>query len=140
MLIILNPLISSNRTEFWNFRTYEKDAPEQIARGARGGFGSNGQGASSIVEQDDQDNWIQSTRSGMSPKARKYLQDLSMGLGHYSNSNSEFVGIVSERYISENNQRNFYSRWQEFMNAHNWGDIHIEPITAKFEGTATMKG
>lgn len=128
------------QTEFWNFRTYEKDAPEQIARGARGGLGSNGQGASSIVEQDDQDNWIQSTRSGISPQARKYRQDLSMGLRHYSDSDSEFVGIVSDRYISENNQRNFYSRWQEFMNARSWGDIHIDPISANFEGTATMKG
>ena len=47
---------------------------------------------------------------------------------------------MSERYISENNQRNFYARWQEFMNAESWADIHIDPITAPFEGTATMKG
>ena len=128
------------KTEFWNFRTYEKDAPEAIAKRARGAQGSNGQGATSIVEQDDQDNWIQATRSGLSPKARKYLHDLSMGIGHATTSHPEFRGLVSERYISENNQRNFYARWQEFMNAGRWTDIHIDPITATFEGTASMKG
>ena len=51
-----------------------------------------------------------------------------------------YAGLVSERYISENNQRNFYARWQEFMNAESWADIHIDPMTAQFEGTATMKG
>jgi hypothetical protein len=47
---------------------------------------------------------------------------------------------LSERYISENNQRYFYLRWQEFMNARSWADIHLDPITARFEGTATMRG
>jgi hypothetical protein len=62
-----------------------------------------------------------------------------MGLGR-AGPHPEFAGMVSERYISENNQRNMYGRWQEFMNARSWKDIHIDPITAKFEGTATMKG
>jgi hypothetical protein len=47
---------------------------------------------------------------------------------------------VAERYTSENNQRNFYRRWEEFMNAEDWADIPIEPGTADFEGTATLNG
>jgi hypothetical protein len=47
---------------------------------------------------------------------------------------------VSERYISENNQRNFYLRWQEFMNAESWNEITLDPITARYEGTATARG
>ena len=62
-----------------------------------------------------------------------------MGVGHETNADPDFPGLVSERYISENNQRNFYRRWQEFMNAESWKDVPIEPITAKFEGTATMQ-
>ena len=77
--------------------------------------------------------------SGKSTQGRKILADLSMGLGRATTSHPDFVGLVSDRYISENNQRNFYGRWQEFMNAGSWRDIHIDPITAKFEGTATMK-
>jgi ethylbenzene dioxygenase subunit alpha len=47
---------------------------------------------------------------------------------------------VSERYISENNQRLFYQRWEEFMNAESWAEIPIAPVTARFEGTATIRG
>jgi ethylbenzene dioxygenase subunit alpha len=62
-----------------------------------------------------------------------------MGLGH-AGAHPEYPGVVSERYISENNQRLFYQRWEEFMNAESWADIPIAPITARFEGTATIRG
>ena len=127
-------------SEFWHFVMVERDAPEEIRRAQIAGATSSGLGISSMNEQDDQDNWIQVTQSGLSPRARKVSSDLSMGIGRATTSHPEFVGLVSERYISENNQRNFYARWQEFMNAESWADIHVDPITAKFEGTATMKG
>jgi hypothetical protein len=28
----------------------------------------------------------------------------------------------------------------EFMNAENWADIHIEPLTARYEGTGRFEG
>jgi hypothetical protein len=62
-----------------------------------------------------------------------------MGLGH-ADSHPEYPGIVSERYISENNQRLFYRRWEEFMNAESWADISLDAITTRFDGTATMQG
>jgi len=37
-------------------------------------------------------------------------------------------------------QRLFYRRWEAFMNAASWGDIPLDPIKARFEGTATMWG
>ena len=127
-------------SEFWHFVLVEKDAPEEVKRGHIAVFASSALGVSSMNEVDDQDNWIQVTHSGRSTQGRKVLSNLSMGKGHATTSHPDFVGLVSERYISENNQRNFYARWQEFMNADSWADIHIDPITAKFEGTATMKG
>ena len=60
-----------------------------------------------------------------------------MGMGR-AGTDPQFPGIVSERYTSENNQRHFYRRWEQFMNASNWSEIPIEPITAVFEGTASM--
>ncbi len=62
-----------------------------------------------------------------------------MGVGR-AGADPDFPGTASERYTSENNQRNFYHRWEQFMNARDWADIAIEPATANFEGTATMKG
>ena len=117
----------------------EKDAPEIVKHTQIAASGGNN-GPNGLNEQDDMDNWDQVTGSGRLFAGRNYRQDVSMGLGHSTTTHPEFVGIVSDRYISENNQRNFYSRWQEFMNAKTWTDIGIDPMTAQFEGTASMKG
>jgi len=116
----------------------EKDAPEALKRAIRIGSQANN-GAAGLFEQDDVDNWRQVTAASKSRLGRRIPQDLSMGLGH-AGAHSEYPGVVSERYISENNQRLFYRRWEEFMNAESWAEIPIAPITARFEGTATIRG
>jgi len=125
------------RTEFWHFVLVERDAPEEIKRVIRIGSQANN-GAAGMFEQDDIDNWRQVTSASQSRVGRRTPQDLSMGVGH-SGTHPDYPGLVSERYISESNQRRFYLRWQEFMNAGSWADISLDPITAKFEGTATMR-
>jgi hypothetical protein len=99
------------KTEFWHFVLLDRDMPEDLKRVVRIG-----------------------SRLG-----RQHPQDLSMGLGH-AGPHPDYPGLVSERYISENNQRLFYRRWEEFMNAASWGDIPLDPIKARFDGTATMQG
>jgi hypothetical protein len=126
------------RTEFWHFVLLERDAPQTIKDVIRIGSQANN-GAAGLFEQDDVDNWRQVTAASQSPIARRVAQDLSMGIGH-AGAHPEYPGLVSERYISENNQRHFYLRWQEFMNAGSWADISLDPITARFEGTATARG
>jgi hypothetical protein len=106
----------------------------RIARSAASG-GNNG--ASGLNEQDDMDNWGQVTRASTLIMGRRFPADISMGTGH-AGRHEEWPGMVSERYISENNQRGYYNRWMEFMNADSWSDIHVDPITVKFEGTAGM--
>jgi hypothetical protein len=117
----------------------DADAPEEVRLQMLSGSTRNN-GPCGLNEQDDIDNWRQVTDSGKLVAHKEIRHQVSMGIGHSSNSHPQFVGLVSERYISESNQRNFHARWQEFMNAESWKDIHIDPITAKFEGTATMKG
>jgi phenylpropionate dioxygenase-like ring-hydroxylating dioxygenase large terminal subunit len=126
------------KTEFWHFVLVERDAPEEVKRIIRIGSQANN-GAAGLFEQDDVDNWRQVTEAGTSPLARRQPQDLSMGLGH-AGPHPDYPGLVSERYISENNQRLFYRRWQEFMNADSWADIALDPISARFDGAATMRG
>jgi len=124
------------KTEFWHFVLVEKDAPDVVKDTIRIGSQANN-GAAGLFEQDDIDNWRQVTEASRSPLARRYAQELSMGVGH-SGPDEMYPGIMSERYISESNQRLFYQRWEEFMNAESWSDISIAPITAIFEGTASM--
>ena len=85
------------------------------------------------------DNWGQVTHASESVIARRFPAIVSMGVGHASRS-EEWPGMISDRYISENNQRHFYQRWMEFMNADGWRDIHVEPQTATYEGTASFEG
>ena len=126
------------KTEFWHFALIDRDAPEELKRVIRIGSQANN-GAAGLFEQDDVDNWRQVTEASASRLRRRHPQDLSMGLGH-AGPHPDYPGLVSERYISENNQRLFYRRWEEFMNAEGWADIALAPISARFEGSATMRG
>ena len=125
-------------TEFWHFVVLEKDLPKELKTALRRGSG-NFNGVTGIFEQDDMDNWRGVTRSALSPMGRKYTQDLSMGVGR-SGPSPDLPGQVSERYTSESNQRHFYHRWQQFMNADSWADIPLEPATVEYEGAATLHG
>jgi ethylbenzene dioxygenase alpha subunit len=126
------------QTEFWHFVLLEKDMPPDLKRALRMGLGNNN-GVTGLFEQDDMDNWRGVTQASLSPMARKYAHHLSMGVGHTA-PQTDFPGLVSERYISEHNQRHFYHRWERFMNADSWSDIPLDPIAVSFEGTATMQG
>ena len=128
-------------TEVWSWVQVNKDMPEelrqeQILHHPQ----ASASHLSSIHAQDDMNNWQQVTASGRYNAVRHLPNDLSMGMGHDTTSD-KFPGTRhSQTFCAETNQRSYYTRWQEFMNAERWADIHIDPITAKFEGTATMKG
>src|SRR5258708_27833874 len=68
------------KTEFWHFVLLDKGAPEALKRAIRVGSQANN-GAAGMFEQDDVDNWRQVTAASASRLARRYPQDLSMGLG-----------------------------------------------------------
>jgi phenylpropionate dioxygenase-like ring-hydroxylating dioxygenase large terminal subunit len=126
------------QTEFWHFVVLEKDMPEELKTALRRGS-ANYNGVNGIFEQDDMDNWRGVTNSALSPMGRKLAQNLSMGVGH-DRPHPDYPGVVAERYTSESNQRLFYQRWEQFMNAENWEDIPLEPKVMDFEGTATLLG
>ena len=126
------------KSEAWSFVLYDKDAPEAVITANRL-LMEQKDNPSGIFEQDDTDNWRQMTDSGRYMMGRKYVSNLTMGIGHAGPS-EDFKGVVAEQFISESNQRHYYARWQEMMNAKSWADIKIDPITMNFEGTATLHG
>ena len=127
-----------SRPSSGTFVLLDRDAPEELKRAIRIGSQANN-GAAGMFEQDDVDNWRQVTAASTSRLGRQHPQDLSMGLGH-AGPHPDYPGLVSERYISENNQRLFYRRWEQFMTAASWADIPLDPSTARFDGAATMQG
>src|SRR5262249_1393690 len=96
-------------------------------------------GVAGLFEQDDVDNWRQVTAASKSRLGRRVPQDLSMGIGH-AGAHPDYPGGVSERYLSETNQRHFYRRWQEFINDESWGEGASGAIRGRLEGTATIRG
>jgi hypothetical protein len=112
--------------------------PEELRTALRRGS-ANYNGVNGIFEQDDMDNWRGVTNSALTPRGRRYTQNLSMGVGH-DRPHPDFPGVVAERYTSESNQRLFYQRWEQYMNADSWDDIPLEPKAMKYEGTAGLHG
>jgi phenylpropionate dioxygenase-like ring-hydroxylating dioxygenase large terminal subunit len=128
------------KTEIWSFIEYDKDTPEEMKEDVRRRATQSGANIlSGMTMQDDMDNWRNVTDSGRTAFGRTIKQNLSMGIAHQG-SLEGYPGLaVSGQPVAETGQRGYYTFWQEMMNAKSWADIHIDPITAKFEGTATMK-
>ena len=78
-----------------------------------------------IFEQDDGDNFDQVTKSGISPTGRKYPVNLQMGIGH--DRTSEAAPGIFSYTTGETNQRSFYARWAEMMDAPTWSQITMAP-------------
>src|SRR6266700_3329337 len=89
------------KTEFWHFVLLDRDMPEELKQEIRIGSQANN-GAAGMFEQDDVDNWRQVTGASTSRLGRRHPQDLSMGVGR-AGPHPDYPGLVSERYISENN-------------------------------------
>ena len=126
------------KTEVWAFWCLDKEAPEEVKQLYRT-TGMQSFGPSGMAEQDDMDNWRGSTEAGRSSIARQYPAHIGMGVGHEW-TNPAVPGRSIPNSFAEINQRAMYVRWQEFMNAESWADVRVDPITAQFEGSATMKG
>lgn len=76
-------------------------------------------GTTGTWEQDDVDNWIQSTQASKGYAGRQFMQNLSMGVDDENATpqeiHPEFRGRVG-RFQSEINQRDFYREWLKRMN------------------------
>ena len=108
------------KMEVWSYCIIDKEMPsevrEAVHRNAIRGFGPSGG-----LEQDDMNNWLQCTASGFGPTGKKYPMNVQMGIGHETGL-EQFPGVLSG-WPSETNQRSFYSRWAEIMDAPSWNEI-----------------
>ena len=114
------------RTEPWTWCIVDKKAPPDIKEAIRRRLTLCFSPAGTF-EQDDMDNFGQSTASGRSPTARKYPVNIQMGLGH-ERTHEAHPGVLSPT-PSETNARAFYARWAEVMDASSWSQISISPRT-----------
>ena len=111
-----------SKTELWWFTFLPKDAHPELKQKmiwqANHVFGPAG-----LLEQDDGENWSQSTRSSRGLASRALGHNLSMGLGHGQVAEGEAGERYVEGYVSEHGQRWLYRAWTEWMAARNWDEL-----------------
>ena len=118
-----------SRTELWWFTFVPKDAHPDLKRKmiwqANHVFGPAG-----LLEQDDGENWSQSTRAAGGLASRGLGARIGMGLGH----GAVAEGPRGERYVeglvSEHGQRWLYRAWTEWMAARDWAELEANHAPA----------
>jgi hypothetical protein len=83
-----------------------------------------------LTEQDDMENWNYAHNASRGTIARRYAYNYEMGLGRETRSFEDhglaLPGTINEVIpgaASENNQRGFYRRWRQFMEAPSWAEL-----------------
>jgi phenylpropionate dioxygenase-like ring-hydroxylating dioxygenase large terminal subunit len=109
-------------TELWWFTIVPKDMPapyrQAVMRMATHLFGPAG-----LLEQDDGENWSQSTRAASGFSSRKLGAALLMGLGHDEVQVGANGQTSIEGYVGEHAQRWFYRSWSEWVAARDWAEL-----------------
>jgi hypothetical protein len=112
----------ASRTELWWFTIVPKSSPPELRRTmirmATHLFGPAG-----MLEQDDGENWSQSTRTSRGFSNRKTGHYLQMGLGQDQVIGGDGGEHYVETCINEHGQRWFYRGWTEWMAARSWAEL-----------------
>jgi nitrite reductase/ring-hydroxylating ferredoxin subunit len=110
------------KTEIWWFTMLDKDLPpderEQRRQGAIHVFGPAGG-----LEQEDGENWDQSTRGTLGVIARRHPLNFSMGLGHGEVLKDDSGAGHIWTNINEHAQLWTYRAWAEWLAAESWAEL-----------------
>jgi len=110
-----------DKTEVWSWVFVDKAAPPEVKEAFRitaiRAFGPSGG-----FEQYDMDNWQACTQTAQGVVSRRYMSNISMGLGHEV-YDPDLLGWVSDYRLTENNHRHFYNRWAQVMAADSWAAL-----------------
>lgn len=109
-------------TEIWWFTVVPKAMPEEIKK-KQIAFNSHLFGPAGMLEQDDGENWSQSTRTSRGVKSRSYDHNITMGLGHDEVLTDAAGAARVETTISEHAQRWLYTNWMNWMTADDWAEL-----------------
>ena len=111
-----------NLTEIWWFTLLDKNmtAEKKEARMKRANhtFGPAG-----MLEQDDGENWDQSTRQTKGVVARRYPLHFAMNQGHGEPKSPEKGPRYIDTNVNEHAQLWTYRAWAEWMDADNWAAL-----------------
>ena len=127
-LMLRNPL-GPGRMEIWKTILVDKNASPETqrmqVRASNRHFGPAG-----MFEQDDGENWDQSTAGARGNISQRYDLNYAMGLGHGTIVDDGQGPPRIDTLTNENAQLWMYHVWSEFMDAASWPELragHDEP-------------
>jgi len=113
------------RTELWWFTIVPKSAPPALRR-ASIQMAAHLFGPAGLLEQDDGENWSQSTRASHGVVGRTLGHALEMGLGQDQAQRSEAGEHFIDTQINEHGQRWFYRGWRDWLAAESWEALRAD--------------
>lgn len=118
-----------HQTEVWRWYLVDKKAPEEVKNFLREYY-IRYSGPGGLTEQDDMENWNYAHSASRGTIARRYPYSYEQGLGReqadFEIDGLKFPGLVTdltEVKSSEDNLRNLYRRWADFMDADSWDTL-----------------
>jgi hypothetical protein len=117
-------------TELWQFCFYDKAMTDDVRKLQRH-RSEHHFGPAGIMEQDDGENWDQSTAGAKGAAISRYPLNYSMGVGRGEIIDDEQGGPRIETHTNEHAQLWTYRAWSEFMAAESWADLkvnHSRPV------------
>ena len=116
-------------TEIWMWTLVDKDAPPEVRAGLRRAS-EHHFGPAGLHEQDDGENWDQSTVGARGVVAARHPLNYTMGLGHDEIIDDEYGPPRLDTRVSEHGQLWLYRAWAEMMAAPTWAayrESHSRP-------------
>ena len=102
-----------DKMEIWAWIYVDRDAPPEVKEAVRlAGIRSFSPGGT--FEQDDMDNWQECTLTSRGVVAKRYPQNIQMGMGREGFS-EDLMAVASEYRYSDSNLREFYKYWTKLM-------------------------
>ncbi|MGE0057596.1 MAG: SRPBCC family protein, partial [Dehalococcoidia bacterium] len=116
-------------TEIWWFTLLETDLDEEQYK-ARLSRANHIFGPAGTLEQEDGENWGESTRGTRGVVSQRYPLNYAMNLGHGEVQHEEGGPGFIEAKVNEHGQLWTYQGWADYMGAASWADLkanHTRP-------------
>ncbi|MEY3766797.1 MAG: hydroxylating alpha subunit of a dioxygenase system, partial [Pseudomonadota bacterium] len=107
-------------TEAWRFFLVDADAPQEVKDFLRTYY-MRYSGPAGMTEQDDMENWNYATAGSRGVIAKRHPYNYQQSMGKVV-TDGPVAGNVSLQ-VSEENPRQFYRRWRDYMQGADWDTL-----------------
>ena len=114
--------VGPQMAEVWRWDFVDKKAPSEVKAWWRDNL-LTWSGPTGMVEEDDMENWNYATEASSGINARRRPYNYGMGQRHEEKNDALPGAPLTFEGITEQNQRGFYRRWAELMDAESWADL-----------------